>query len=60
MAEGFTSKYNVDLLVYYEETSSVETAINREKQLKRWHRDWKLNLIKEFNPDFRDLYFDFI
>ena len=44
-AKGFTKKYNVDRLVYYELTDSVETALNREKQLKRWHRDWKINLL---------------
>ena len=55
-ADGFTKKYNVDILVYYEVTENVETALNREKQLKRWHRDWKLNLIREFNPEFKDLY----
>ena len=53
--EGFTKKYNIDRLVYYELTDSAETALNREKQLKRWHRDWKINLIKEMNPDFKDL-----
>lgn len=51
-------KYNVNRLVYYELTDSIETAINREKQLKRWHRDWKINLIKEMNPEFRDLSLD--
>ena len=56
LAEGFTKKYNVDRLVYYEVTENVETALNREKQLKRWHRDWKINLIREFNPEFKDLY----
>lgn len=56
--DGFTKKYNVDRLVYYELTDSIETAINREKQLKRWHRDWKINLIKEMNPEFRDLSLD--
>ena len=53
--EGFTKRYNIDRLVYYELTDSVETALNREKQLKRWHRDWKINLIKEMNPQFKDL-----
>ena len=53
--DGFTKKYNIDRLVYYELTDSAETALNREKQLKRWHRDWKINLIKEMNPDFKDL-----
>lgn len=56
--EGFTKKYNVDKLVYYELTDSIETAINREKQLKRWHRQWKINLIKEMNPEFKDLSLD--
>ena len=56
---GFTKKYNINRLVYYELTDSIETAINREKQLKRWHREWKINLIKEMNPDFRDLSLDF-
>ncbi len=56
--KGYTEKYNVDKLVYYEVTDSIEAAINREKQLKRWHRQWKINLIKEFNPDFKDLSLD--
>ena len=56
--EGFTKRYNIDRLVYYELTDSVETALNREKQLKRWHRDWKINLIKEMNPQFKDLSID--
>ncbi len=55
---GFTKKYNVDRLVYYELTDSVDTALNREKQLKRWHREWKINLIKEINPEFKDLSLD--
>ena len=53
--EGFSSKYNLSKLVYFEETNSVISAIEREKQLKRWHRQWKLNLIKEANPNFDDL-----
>ena len=57
-AEGFTKRYNIDRLVYYELTDSVETALNREKQLKRRHRDWKINLIKEMNPQFKDLSID--
>ena len=58
VVEGFTEKYNVNKLVYYELTDSIESAINREKQLKRWHRQWKINLIKEMNPDFKDLSLD--
>ena len=53
--DGFTKKYNVDKLVYYELTGNIETAINREKQLKNWHRDWKIKLIKKINPNFDDL-----
>lgn len=55
LVEGFTSKYSLEKLVYFEITESAESAINREKQLKRWHRDWKINLIKENNPAFEDL-----
>ena len=54
--DGFTKKYNVDKLVYYELTENIETAINREKQLKNWHSDWKIKLIKKINPNFDDLY----
>ena len=52
---GFSSKYNLCKLVYFEVGDSSSSAIAREKQLKRWHRQWKLNLIKEFNPEFNDL-----
>ncbi len=58
VVDGFTKKYNVDRLVYYELTDSVDAALNREKQLKRWHREWKINLIKEMNPEFKDLSLD--
>ena len=58
ITEGFTKKYNIDKLIYYEITDSIESAINREKQLKRWHRQWKINLIKQMNPDFKDLSLD--
>ena len=53
--DGFTKKYNVKKLVYYELTENAEAAINREKQLKYWHRKWKINLIKKMNPEFKDL-----
>ena len=55
IVEGFTKKYNTNRLVYYEMTENVESALNREKQLKRWHKQWKINLIKKSNPDFKDL-----
>ena len=58
--DGFTKKYNVDKLVYYEISDLPEPAIKREKQLKNWHREWKINLIKKFNPDFRDLSQDWL
>ncbi len=55
--DGFTKKYHVHNLVYFEETSDVHSAIAREKQLKNWHRDWKINLIEKTNPDWKDLSF---
>ena len=56
---GFADMYNVTRLVYFEETSSVEVAIAREKQLKNWRRAWKLELIEKENPEWRDLADDF-
>ena len=53
--KGFSSKYNLNKLVYYEQYESQIAAISREKQLKNWHRDWKINLIKSINPNFDDL-----
>ncbi len=53
---GFTSKYGVDRLVYYEIFEDIEFAIKREKQLKKWNRAWKLRLIEELNPDWWDLF----
>jgi putative endonuclease len=55
LVEGFTKKYNLNKLVYYEVTSDIQSALEREKQLKNWHRDWKINLIKKFNPEWKDL-----
>jgi putative endonuclease len=52
---SFTSKYNCIKLVYYDEYQMIEQAITREKQLKNWHRDWKMDLIKEENPLLNDL-----
>jgi putative endonuclease len=54
--EGFTKKYNIKQLVHYEQTNEIAVAIAREKQLKAWHRIWKLRLIEENNPEWRDLY----
>jgi len=58
--EGFTNKYNVHSLVYYEVHNDIEKAIIREKQIKRWNRRWKLRLIEEMNSDWRDLYNEII
>ncbi|MCB2084810.1 MAG: GIY-YIG nuclease family protein, partial [Sphingomonadaceae bacterium] len=52
---GFTSKYRVHRLVRFEMFGDMESAILREKQLKRWHRQWKINLIEQDNPDWHDL-----
>jgi putative endonuclease len=54
----FTSKYKLFDLLYYEHISDISTAIQREKQLKNWHREWKLNLIKTLNPEMVDLAID--
>jgi len=55
LVNGFTKKYNLTKLVYYESTYNAEGALAREKQLKNWHREWKINLIQEFNPKWEDL-----
>lgn len=52
---GFTSQYAVHRLVYFEQFDEMIPAITREKQLKRWHRQWKINLIESANPDWHDL-----
>jgi len=54
--EGFTKKYAVDLLVYFEETEDINSGIAREKNLKAWKRQWKIDLIEKNNPDWKDLY----
>lgn len=56
LVEGFTSRYGVDKLVYYEIFEDPENAIRREKRLKKYNRKWKLNLIEQNNPDWQDLY----
>ena len=53
--KGFTQKYNVDKLVYYEEFESPELAIYREKQLKKWKRFWKIELIESVNPEWDEI-----
>lgn len=54
--KGFTNKYNVNLLVYFENHSDVNQAIELEKQLKNWHRQWKVDLIEKDNPHWKDLF----
>ena len=56
LAEGFTRRYGVHRLVWYETHPTMESAIEREKQLKEWHRSWKIRLIEEKNYDWVDLY----
>ncbi len=58
--EGFTKKYQVYLLVYFELCTTMRMAILREKQLKRWNRKWKLRLIETKNPTWRDLYAEIV
>lgn len=54
--KGFTEKYDVHKLVYFEKHENAESALTREKQLKKWNRDWKINLIEKDNPYWEDLY----
>ncbi len=56
LLEGFTKKYKVKDLVYYEQANDVNEAIIREKQLKKWNRQWKINLIEKENPGWLDLF----
>lgn len=55
VVKGFTAKYNVNLLVYFEEYESVDEAVLREKRMKKWKRVWKLELIEKKNPKWNDL-----
>ncbi|MCX5814481.1 MAG: GIY-YIG nuclease family protein [Proteobacteria bacterium] len=56
LVEGFTNSYSVHRLVWYEQHESAESAITREKQLKKWNRAWKLDLIEKNNSEWNDLY----
>jgi len=58
LLRGFTRKYGVTRLVYYETFDSPDPALARERRLKRWNREWKIQAIEAFNPDWRDLYDD--
>ena len=56
LTPGFTTKYGVKTLVWYEDFPTADEAISAEKRIKRWRRAWKLQLIEKFNPQWRDLY----
>ena len=58
--KGFSDKYNCTKLVYFEDFSNIKDAIKREKQLKKYYRKQKLELIETFNPEWNDLYYDII
>ena len=60
LVEGFTSRHNVKILVWFELHTTMENAITRELAIKEWKRKWKLNLIESMNPDWRDLWPDII
>lgn len=58
LTDWFTKKYNITRLVYYENYNDINEAIKREKQMKKWVRQYKLNIITDFNPSWKDLYGD--
>ena len=58
LRNGFTRKYKVKKLVYYEQCDGKKLAVLREKQLKKWNKSWKIRLIEKFNPGWKDLYSD--
>lgn len=60
LVEGFTHKYHVHQLVFFELHEDMYSALTREKQLKKWNRQWKINLIEKLNPQWRDLYPDLV
>jgi len=60
LAEGFTRRYGVHTLVWFEQHETMESAIAREKAIKEWKRRWKLDLIEQQNPEWRDLYTDVV
>ena len=59
LVDGFSKRYRLHSLVWYEQYESMLTAIEREKQIKKWNRDWKVNLVQIKNPEWRDLSMDF-
>lgn len=59
VVDGFTKTYGVTMLVYFEQHDSLQSALERERRIKRWARSWKIDLIRSRNPDWRDLFDDF-
>ena len=60
LAEGFTKRYGIKMLVYFEAHDTIAAALQREKNIKRWSREWKVDLILASNPDWKDLYHDIV
>ena len=60
VVDGFTNKYGVEILVWYESHETMESAISREKAIKNWKREWKINVIEMMNPQWLDLYSDLL
>ena len=60
LADGFTKKYGIKTLVWFEMTNDISVAITREKQIKKWNRLWKLRLVDQSNPEWLDLYSDVV
>jgi len=56
LVDGFSKRYNTNILVYFEQATDARSAITREKQIKTWKREWKLELIEKENPEWQDLY----
>jgi putative endonuclease len=55
LVDGFTKRYNLDKLIYFEQTEDIQSALRREKQLKNWKRNWKIHLINNNNHEWKDL-----
>lgn len=60
LIEGFTNKYKINKLVYFETYNDINEAILREKRIKKWNRNWKIKIIEEMNPEWNDLYEDLL
>ncbi|HEX5313536.1 MAG TPA: GIY-YIG nuclease family protein [Gammaproteobacteria bacterium] len=60
VVEGFTQKYNVHALIWFEQHETMQSAISREKAIKKWNRAWKTKLVEKNNPEWRDLYPDLV